>query len=85
MGVSLGVPMMIVLLIFFISTGIKSFRLGILGRNQHFIGAYILPVVYITLIISTLVEAYLFASFTIMSCLFFLFCGWINALDADEK
>ena len=85
MGVSLGVPMMIVLLIFFISTGIKSFRLGILGRNQRFIGAYILPVVYITLIISTLVEAYLFASFTIMSCLFFLFCGWINALDADEK
>lgn len=85
MGVSLGVPMMLALLVLYISIGIKSIRLCFLNKKQSFPGVYVLPIVFITFFISTLLEAYLFASFTIMSSLFFLFCGWINALDMNRS
>ena len=81
MGISLGVPMMFALLLLFIFTGIKSFRLAFSEKNWSFESAYILPVIFFTFNISTLIEGYLFASFTLSSCLFFLVCGWINALD----
>ena len=80
-GISIGVPMMAVFVIFLIFLGIKSIKLGLLGRNIEFHGAYILPIVYLAFILISSVEAYLFATFSIMSSLFFLFCGWINALD----
>ena len=81
MGVSLGVPMMFTLLALFISTAIMSIRLGLSGRNQYYKGAFILPVIFFTFIVATLIEGYLFASFTISSSLFFLVSGWINTLD----
>lgn len=79
-GISIGVPMAVVFIIFLIFMGIKSFKLGLLGRNIEFHGAYILPIVYLTFVLISSVEAYLFATFSIMSSLFFLFCGWIDSL-----
>ncbi len=84
-GLILGVPMMAAFLVFLIAMGVKSFRLGFLIGNNHFPGAYILMVMFSTFVVLTLVEAYLVATFSIMSALFFLFCGWINALDADKE
>ena len=83
-GISVGVPMIVVFVIFLIFLGIKSIKLGLLGRNIEFKGAYILPIVYLTFVLISSVEAYLFATFSIMSSLFFLFCGWINALDKKQ-
>lgn len=80
-GLILGVPMMIAFTVFLIVMIIKSIRLGLITRKRYFPGAYILPVVFSTYVILTLVEAYLVATFSIMSSLFFLFCGWVNALD----
>ena len=58
----------------------KSVKLGFLAGDNHFKGVYILPVVFLALMILNLVEAYLTGYFSIMACLFFLFCGWMNAL-----
>lgn len=80
-GLILGVPMMAAFFVFLIAMGVKSFRLGLLTGNRLFPGSYMLVVVFSTFVILTLVEAYLVAAFSIMSALFFLFCGWINALD----
>ena len=84
-GICIGAPMMIVFVILLVLTGIKCIPLGLLNRKQHFHGAYILPAIFISYIILTLVEAYLFASFSIMSSLFFLFTGWINAMVQTKE
>ena len=84
-GLILGVPMMIVFTVFLIVMGIKSIRLAFVSGKQRFSGAYILAVVFSTYVVLTLVEAYLVAAFSIMSGLFFLFCGWINVLNADKE
>lgn len=84
-GLILGVPMMVVFILLLIVMIVKSFRLGLISGKRHFPGAYILPVVFGTYVILTLVEAYLVATFSIMSSLFFLFCGWINALDTTNS
>ena len=83
-GLILGVPMMIYFTLFQIVMVVKSIRLGLITGKSYFPGAYILPVVFSTYVILTLVEAYLVAAFSIMSSLFFLFCGWINALDLSN-
>ena len=83
-GLILGVPMMIAFTVFLIVMIIKSIRLGLITGKRYFPGAYILPVVFSTYVVLTLVEAYLVAAFSIMSSLFFLFCGWINALDLSN-
>lgn len=80
MGVALGVPMMVLFAAFMIYMTVKSVRLGMIEGRKHFQGAYLVPVVFAGLAVLTLAEAYLFGYFCIMSSLFFLFCGWINAL-----
>ena len=85
MGVSLGIPAMVLFIIFLGLIGIKSIRLGLIEGNKHFKGAYILPVVFLALFVLTLGEAYLFGYFSIMGCLFFLFSGWIDSLVSFRK
>ena len=80
MGVSMGVPMMILFVVFIIFMIIKSIRLGMIEGSSHFRGAYMIPVIMASLLVLTLAEAYLFAYFSLMSSLFFLSCGWVNAL-----
>ena len=84
-GICIGVPMMLVFTAFLILIGIKCIPLGLIDGKRISHEAFILPTVFISFIILTLVEAYLFASFSIMSSLFFLFCGWINALDEERR
>ena len=80
MGVSMGVPMMILFVVFIVFAIIKSIRLGMIEGSSHFRGAYMIPVIMASLLVLTLAEAYLFAYFSLMSSLFFLSCGWVNAL-----
>ena len=84
-GVSLGVPMMILFVIFLVITGIRAVRLCLTDGSRHFRGAYIIPVAFAAYVVLDLVESYLFATFDIMSSLFFLFCGWINVLEQNKK
>lgn len=80
MAVAMGVPMAVLFAAFLIYMTIKSVRLGMIEGREHFRGAYMAPVVFAGLAVLTLAEAYLFGYFCIMSSLFFLFTGWINAL-----
>ena len=80
MGVCFGVPMMVAYVGYHVSMCAKSVKLGFLAGDDHFKGVYILPVVFLAMMILNLVEAYLTGYFSIMACLFFLFCGWMNAL-----
>lgn len=87
-GLILGAPMMILFSVFLVIIGVKSVRLAFKDGTSFFPGAGILSVVFFSLVVLTMVESYLVATFSIMSSLFFLFCGWINALkvnSADEK
>lgn len=84
MAVAMGVPMMVLFAAFLIYMTVKSVRLGMIEGREHFRGAYMVPIVFAGLAVLTLAEAFLFGYFCIMSSLFFLFCGWINALT-DKK
>lgn len=85
MGASMGVPMMILFVAFLIYMAIKSVRLGMIEGRKLFKGAYMIPVVFAGYIVLTLPEAYLFGYYSIMSSVFFLFCGWINALTIGNE
>ena len=84
MAVAMGVPMMVLFAAFMIYMTVKSVRLGMIEGREHFRGAYMVPVMFAGLAVLTLAEAYLFGYFCIMSSLFFLFCGWMNALTEGE-
>ena len=84
MAVAMGVPMMVLFAAFLIYMTVKSIRLGMIEGRAHFRGAYMVPIVFAGLAVLTLAEAYLFGYFCIMSSLFFLFCGWINALTGKK-
>lgn len=84
MAVAMGVPMMVLFAAFLIYMTVKSVRLGMIEGREHFRGAYMVPIVFAGLAVLTLAEAYLFGYFCIMSSLFFLFCGWINALTGKK-
>ena len=84
MAVAMGVPMMVLFAAFLVYMTVRSIRLGMIEGRAHFRGAYMVPIVFAGLAVLTLAEAYLFGYFCIMSSLFFLFCGWINALT-DKK
>ena len=85
MAVAMGVPMAAMFAAFLIYMTVKSVRLGMVEGREHFRGAYMAPVVFAGLAVLTLAEAYLFGYFCIMSSLFFLFCGWINALTNSRE
>lgn len=84
MAVAMGVPMAVLFAAFLVYMTVKSVRLGMIEGREHFRGAYMVPVVFAGLAVLTLAEAYLFGYFCIMSSLFFLFCGWINALTSKR-
>lgn len=85
MGVSMGVPMMILFAAFLIYMTVKSIRLGMITGRTLFRGACMIPIVFGGFAVATLTEAYLFGYYSIMSSVFFLFCGWINALTIGNE
>lgn len=85
MGVSMGVPMMVLYFVFMISMIIKCVRLGMFEGKDHFQGAYMIPVIIASQLVLNLVEAYLFGYFSLMSSLFFLSCGWIHSLTIRRQ
>ena len=83
-GICFGVPAMIAFLAFLVSIAIKCVRILCSLNDIHFKAAYTIPVTILMLVVLNLAEAYLVAYFSIMSCVFFLFCGWANALGRKK-
>ena len=78
-GVAFGVPVMIAFVAFLVSIAVKCIRIIFPKADQHFRGAFTIPVSILMLVVLNMAEAYLIAYFSIMSSVFFLFCGWASA------
>ena len=78
-GVSMGVPAMLLFTLFVIRVLYRCFRL--LFQNQKKVTTlFIVSGIFCFLVIN-LVEPYLFAYFSLISCVFFLFAGYIVLID----
>ena len=77
-GVAFGVPVMTAFIAFLFSIAIKCYRIIFCEYHRPFHGAYAIPVTILMLVVLNMAEAYLVAYFSIMSSVFFLFCGWVS-------
>lgn len=84
-GLAMGVPAMIAFVAFLIMLAIRCVRVGIDWKKRNFRGAYVLPVAVLALVIINMFEAFLLFYISITACVFFLFGGWITAIDSEKK
>ncbi len=83
-GICFGVPAMVLYIAFLVSIAIKCLRILLSQRGRDFRGAYSIPVAILMLVTLDMAESFLVAYFSIMGCVFFLFCGWVCAIDRDK-
>lgn len=79
-GISMGVPSMILFFTFLILVAIRCIR--ILLRKTG-IGSYMIPSIVLCFVVINMGEAYLVGYFSVMACFFYLFCGYIVAMDRE--
>lgn len=81
-GVTMGVPAMIMFVIFLILIALKCIKVMRTGKKDKL--SYILPGILLCFIVVNMAEAYLVSYFSVMACFFFLFCGWVIALNEGK-
>ena len=79
-GVSMGVPAMLLFCAFLILIAIKGIR--ILNKEIGMNG-YIIPSIVLCFVVINMGEAYLVGYYSVMACVFYLLCGWIVAMDQN--
>lgn len=84
-GLAAGVPGMLLFLAFLIKILFPCIRTGIGKQPNHRQGAYMLPIAVLALLCLNMFEPFLLFYFSISACLFFLFCGYIVAIDRERK
>ena len=77
-GASFGVPAMIAFVIFLIRICIKCVRAVLDFNSPNYGHRMMIAITVASLMLMNLAEAYLVAYFSIMSCVFFLFCGFLD-------
>lgn len=80
-----GVPAFLAFVIFSVKILIRCFRVLFRAKGEDFKKIFMIPLTIVTLYVLNLTEGYLVAYFCIQSYIFFLFCGWILALDMDLR
>ncbi len=83
-GLVAGVPGMLLLLAFLISLSVRCVRVGLDRQHNRMEGAYCLPLAVLGFMIVNMFEPFLLFYFSVMGCVFFLFSGWITALDRKD-
>ena len=81
-GITTGVPMMAAFIVFLLQIGIRCLRC-LINKNLNVRYFVLLIGMILFLLINNMTEAYLFAVFSVLNCLFYLFTGWITEID-DE-
>ena len=76
-----GVPAFFAFVIFTIKIIIRCFRILFQTKKEDFKKVFMIPLTIFTLYVLNLTEGYLIAYFCVQSYLFYLFCGWVVALD----
>ena len=79
-GAAFGVPAMIAFTVFVVSILWKGLKLVMKILELPFRGAYMVPIIVLFIVVMNLAEAYLVSYFSIMSCVFYLMCGWVCAM-----
>ena len=80
-GISMGVPAMTMFILFLISIAIRCVHIltkKAENATKHF---YIIPITILCFTVINMAESYLVGYFSVMACFFYLFCGWITAID----
>lgn len=83
-GLCMGVPAMATFVAFLVMSAVRCIRVGFGMAKESFSGAYVLPAAVLAVVIINMFEAFLFFYISITACVFFLFIGWITAMD-DRK
>ena len=83
MGVCYGVPTMVLTILFAVMLAVRSFRVLFWYEAQLSRGAWMIPVIVWSIMALDMMEAYLNASNTMVLVAFYLFAGWLVALDAE--
>lgn len=84
-GLCMGVPAMVTFVIFLVMLAVRCVRVGIGVAKGSFSGAYVLPIAVLAMVIINMFEAFLVLYVSITACIFFLFGGWITAIDSEIK
>ena len=71
---------MIAFTVFVVSILWKGLKLVMKILELPFRGAYMVPIIVLFIVVMNLAEAYLVSYFSIMSCVFYLMCGWVCAM-----
>ena len=78
---TLGVPAMLIFVIFLVSIGTRCIRVLRAGEQATFEGAWSIQIILLYIILIEFVEPMLFASQRVNLPFFYLLAGWIVAMD----
>ena len=82
-GTGMGVPAMVMFFLFLVSLAIRSVRvmLGKYRSKMQMKKSYLIPASVLCFVLIDMAEVYLLTRFSVIGCFFFLFAGWIVAVD----
>ncbi|MCR5088893.1 MAG: O-antigen ligase family protein [Oscillospiraceae bacterium] len=84
-GMCFGVPCMLITIAFVISLMIRSIRL-LFSKNRVLLpGFWMIPVVVMCMLSQDMMEAFLNSGGTLVCVFFYVFSGWITAIDNEQK
>lgn len=81
MGMSYGVPAMLLTIAFTISLAVRSFRILFRSGAKCPRGSWMLPVTVFCILAQDMMESFLNSGGTMVTVAFYLFAGWLVALD----
>ena len=85
MGVSYGVPCMLITIAFTISLLVRSVRLLFIYKETLPPGFWMIPIVSLSMLAQDMTEAYLNSGGTLVCVFFYVFSGWIVAMDREQR
>ena len=81
-GISMGVPAMILFLVFLLIIALRCMRILIRSNG---INSYLIPSIILCFTVINMGESYLAGYYSVMACFFYLFCGWITEIDKRKN
>ncbi len=84
-GISMGVPAMLLFVAFLFSVAVKCIRLLIGKIGKDFRYSFLFPGMILCFVVINMAESYLVGYFSVIACFFFLFCGFVDAYQYKEK
>lgn len=82
-GLLMGFPGLCLFVAFLVMMVIRCFRVSFGKAKEGMRGAYIMPIAILAMVVVNMFEPFLMLYCSVMSCLFFLFCGWTTAIDGE--